>query len=127
MRHEQRNSKKPKAVQEKRKQKYCIDCRREQRYLSKHLQKQHGYIRKEPNSSGGHQRDRNLFMARQTLASRSMWTVSESETVSEIDETFVHETINIQLEEKKRENNSSLKKSLTVKRVHDRNNEHLFE
>ena len=41
----------------------------------------------------------------------------ESGTVSEIDETVIHETINIQLEEKKRENNSSLRKSLTCKRV----------
>ena len=42
MRHDQRNSRKPKAVCDKRKQKYCIECGRKQRYLSKHLQKQHG-------------------------------------------------------------------------------------
>ena len=43
MRHDQRNSAKPKEVRHKRKQKYCIECGRKQRYLSKHLQKQHGY------------------------------------------------------------------------------------
>ena len=43
MRHDQRNSKKPKGVRDKRSQKHCIECGRKQRYLSKHLRKQHGY------------------------------------------------------------------------------------
>ena len=44
MRHDQRNSKKPKEVRNKRRRKVCCECGRKQRYLSKHLQKQHGYI-----------------------------------------------------------------------------------
>ena len=44
MRHDQRNSKKPKEVRNKRRRKVCCDCGRKQRYLSKLLQKQHGYI-----------------------------------------------------------------------------------
>ena len=44
MRHDQQNSKKPKEVRNERRRKVCCECGRKQRYLSKHLQKQHRYI-----------------------------------------------------------------------------------
>ena len=43
LRHDQRNSKKPKEVRQRRRQKYCLEYGRKERYLSKHLQNSHGY------------------------------------------------------------------------------------
>ena len=44
MRNDQRKSKKPKEVRNKRRRKVCCECGHKQRYLSKHLQKQDEYI-----------------------------------------------------------------------------------
>ena len=108
LRHDQRNSRKPKVVRDKRKQKYCIECGCKQRYLSKHLQKQHGYLK-------------GYWMALKASRPVYRWKDScnrkdvdiESDTVSEINDTTLEKAI-MQLN-KKREYNTSFKTSLAGK------------
>ncbi|KAL9958722.1 hypothetical protein ACROYT_G035774 [Oculina patagonica] len=109
MRHDQRNSKKPKAVREKRKQKYCNECGRKQRYLSKHLQKQHGLMKGTKQYRRALKESRPVYLWKDSLKSQVVDV--ESDTVSEFDETAV-KTTNTKGKEKKRQNSTSLKTSL---------------
>ena len=111
LRHDQRNSRKLKVACDKWKQKYCIESGRKQWYLSKHLQKQHGYLKG----------TKQYWMALKASRPVCRWKDScnrkdvdiESDTVSEINDT-THEKVIMQLN-KKREYNMSLKTSLTDK------------
>ena len=111
MRHDQRNSRKPKAVRDKRKQKYCIECGRKQRYLSKHLQKQHSYQKGTKRYWRALKESRPVYRWKDSCNQKDVDT--ESDTASEINDT-TFETVNMQLN-KKGEYNSSLKTSLTGK------------
>ena len=115
MRHEQRNSQKPKAIREKRKQEYSIDCGRKQRYLSKHLLKQHGYQKGTKRFWRALKESRPVY--HWTDSRKPQYVDSESDTVSEIDHTAGRETTNMQLKEKMRENSTSFKTPVTGKRV----------
>ena len=111
IRHDQRNARKPKAVRDKRKQKYCIECGRKQRYLSKHLQKQHGYQKGTKRYWRALKESRPVYLWKD---SRNQGYVDiESDTVSEINDTAL-ETTNMQLT-KIKESNASLKTLLTGK------------
>ncbi|XP_068696690.1 uncharacterized protein [Montipora foliosa] len=68
MRHDQRNSKKPKEVRNKRRRKVCCECGRKQRYLSKHLQKQHGYIQGTKRSWRALKESRPVYQSSASLA-----------------------------------------------------------
>ena len=99
MRYDQRNSRKPKAVRDKRKQ----------RYLSKNLQKQHGYQKGTKRYWRALKESRPVYRWKDSCNQKDIDI--ESDTVSEINDTTL-ETVNMQLN-KKGEYNSSLKTSLT--------------
>ena len=111
MRHDQRNSRKPKAVRDKRKQKYCIECGRKQRYLSKHLQKQHSYQKGTKRYWRALKESRPVYRWKDSCNRKDVDI--ESDTVSEINDTTL-ETVNMQLN-KKGEYNTFLQTSLTGK------------
>lgn len=111
LRHDQRNSRKPKAVRDKRKQKYCIECGRKQRYLSKHLQRQHDYQKGTKRYWRALKESRPVYHWKDSYNPKDVDT--ESDTVSEINDTTL-ETVNMQLN-RKGEYNSSHKTTLTGK------------
>ena len=111
LRHDQRNSRKPKVVRDKRKQRYCIECGRKQRYLCKHLQKQHGYLKGTKRYWMALKASRPVYRWKDSCNQKDVDI--ESDTVSEINDTTLEKAI-MQLI-KKRENNMSLKTSLAGK------------